>query len=366
MNKIYVGVVESRQDKTKTGRCQVRIVGAHSSDITELPTEKLHWATTMHPTTSAGLSGIGSGPHGLVEGSTVLCMFSDEYGQQPIIIGSIPGQPVKPSDKNSNVGFEDKSGTYPFKPKIESSDLNNLIINNKTEETPLIDKTVAAPKDVEMPNDKKWSQPKDPYNTVYPYTNSMHSESGHSIELDDTYDAQRLNIAHMSGTYSEMNPDGSMTNRIRGDKIDVVEKSGIVYIKGAASVTIDGNAYVKINNALTVDIGGFCTVNILNDVNLNVSGSANLSVVDSLNIQASAINMESYFGDICIKSAADIYLESGKNIHMTSCNHTNIDTVPNLLNLNCGLAMKPKMNSLAIPKSRKYPKSPNVGDSGIK
>lgn len=364
-NDMFVGVVESRKDPEKLGRYQIRIVGSHNPDITILPTDKLQWATPMMGTSSAGVSGIGASPTGLVEGSTVLIKYTDPFQQQPVIMGCLPGRPVKPADKNTATGFQDvETGTYPHKPYLEESDLSRILRNYKKEETSVIDKEIAAPKDVEMPNKKKWSQPKTPYNTKYPYSNSYHSEGGHIVEMDDTYGSERLNILHKSGTYTEMNPDGSMTNRIRGDNIEVIEKSGIVYIKGAASITIDGNAYVKVNNALTVDISGAAIINVMNNAVLNVSGSANLSVVDSLNIQASAINLESYMGDICIKSAGDIYLQAGKNIHGKSGNHINMDS-GNLINLNCGLSMEPKMNALAIPKSRKYPSSPDVGESNI-
>ena len=133
-----------------------------------------------------------------------------------------------------------------------------------------------------------------------------------------------------------------------------MEKSGAIIIKGACAITVDGNAYVKINNALTVDVSGTATVNILNNANLNVSGALNISVVDSLNIQASAINMESYMGDICFKAAGNIYNRAERNVEMTTGNNVNIDTT-NLLQLNCGFASEPKMNALEIPRSRKYP-----------
>ena len=51
------------------------------------------WAIPVQSITSAGVSGIGQSPLGLVEGSWVIVMFTDEDNQYPVIIGSIAGIP---------------------------------------------------------------------------------------------------------------------------------------------------------------------------------------------------------------------------------------------------------------------------------
>ena len=88
---IYTGCVESRNDPMKLGRCQVRIVGLHTHDKVALPTDQLPWALPMQSITSAAMSGIGSSPLGLVEGTWVLVVFQDKDEQYPIMIGSIGG-----------------------------------------------------------------------------------------------------------------------------------------------------------------------------------------------------------------------------------------------------------------------------------
>ena len=65
--KLYTGCVENRQDPLKLGRCQVRVVGLHNHDKTNLKTEDLPWAYPMQPVTSAATSGIGHSPLGPVE-----------------------------------------------------------------------------------------------------------------------------------------------------------------------------------------------------------------------------------------------------------------------------------------------------------
>jgi hypothetical protein len=90
---LYTGVVENRNDPACLGRCQVRVVGLHSENKKDLPTELLPWAYPMQPVTSAAMNGIGHSPTGPVEGTWVIIMFRDEEKQQPIMLGTIGGIP---------------------------------------------------------------------------------------------------------------------------------------------------------------------------------------------------------------------------------------------------------------------------------
>ena len=92
--RIYYGVVESRADPLKLGRCKVRVIGIHTEDTKVLPTADLPWAVPIMPCVSASNSGIGYSPTGLIEGTWVAVFFSDgESYQEPIILGSFFGRP---------------------------------------------------------------------------------------------------------------------------------------------------------------------------------------------------------------------------------------------------------------------------------
>lgn len=95
-NIFWYGVVEDNLDPLMLGRCRVRVVGVHTALKEEIPIEGLPWAIPLQSITSAAISGIGQSPTGLVNGSWVLIVFSDpELKQQPIILGSLAGIPVK-------------------------------------------------------------------------------------------------------------------------------------------------------------------------------------------------------------------------------------------------------------------------------
>lgn len=91
--QLYTGCVENRYDPLKLGRCQVRVVGLHTHDKSQLKTADLPWAYPMQPLTSAAMSGVGHSPLGPVEGTWVVVMFRDNDEQQPLILGTIGGIP---------------------------------------------------------------------------------------------------------------------------------------------------------------------------------------------------------------------------------------------------------------------------------
>jgi predicted chitinase len=106
--ELYSGVVEDRADPLHLGRCRVRIVGLHTDDKVELPTEDLPWAAPLQPITSAGVSGIGSSPVGPVEGTWVAVVFRDEYQQVPIMLGTFSAVPQSQAAKQAAA---DSAGT---------------------------------------------------------------------------------------------------------------------------------------------------------------------------------------------------------------------------------------------------------------
>jgi hypothetical protein len=109
-NKFYQGVVESRADPLKLGRCKVRIVGIHTENTALLPTKDLPWAYPLQPIISGAMSGIGFSPTGPVEGTWVLCIFRDEGSfQEPVMLGTLGGvaEEKEPSFKDDYSGEMD-------------------------------------------------------------------------------------------------------------------------------------------------------------------------------------------------------------------------------------------------------------------
>lgn len=107
----WVGVIEDRKDPQKQGRCKVRIFGYHPEDTGTLSTDDLPWAILMTPATSASISGVGTSPVGILEGSWVVGFFMDgDDKQQPVIVGTVPGKPEREEEGN-----EGNAATEPLK-----------------------------------------------------------------------------------------------------------------------------------------------------------------------------------------------------------------------------------------------------------
>tara|TARA_B100000900_G_C20601138_1_gene725640 strand:+ start:4703 stop:7057 length:2355 start_codon:yes stop_codon:yes gene_type:complete len=128
----WQGVVEDRNDPEKFGRYKVRILGYHTLDKSVLPTESLPWAIPMQPVTSAAISGVGSSPTGLVEGSAVIGFFVDgDDGQIPVIMGSFGVEDNVPTvlregeaspespESLARRGFYDPNGKFPRRKQLK-------------------------------------------------------------------------------------------------------------------------------------------------------------------------------------------------------------------------------------------------------
>lgn len=83
----WIGIVEDNSnDPLKLGQCRVRIIGTHSFDATELPTERLPWAI---PTIPLNGSKTVSVPN---LNDWVFGYFMDGQSKQmPVILGTMPG-----------------------------------------------------------------------------------------------------------------------------------------------------------------------------------------------------------------------------------------------------------------------------------
>lgn len=532
---LYTGVVENRHDPLKLGRCQVRVVGLHTHDIGKLPTSDLPWAIPVQSITSAGVSGIGQSPLGLVEGSWVIVMFTDEDNQYPVIIGSIAGIPQRNNDITSNdatlaikidgelkegntqtevvtppiqvepsvldevivptntnalkraaeyvasnkcvelikrfeglrlkayqdsvgiwtigygttkingeavqpgmvittaqaeqylladiesiasapvkrntralisqsmfdalccftynvgpgnlarstllkdlnagkyldsaagfmqwtkaggvelsglvkrrtaekdlflsegvpnvagelpatvpaatdspvaavtqtsasnntLGFADPNAKYPL--YFNEPDTNRLARHEDINKTIVYSKEAAIDEGVLTSTGVTWDQSPIPYNAQYPFNHVMQTESGHVLEFDDTPNSERVHIYHKSGTFTEIDANGTQVNRIVGDGYEILERNGYVHINGSLNVTVDGAQNILVKNAYNLSVNGAATINIFNDANISVAGNMTASVGEAFSVKAADVFIE---GDnVNIKSNGEFRMQ---------------------------------------------------------
>jgi len=95
----WYGIVqEVASDPLELGRARVRIAGIHGPEIED---ENLPWAAVVLPTTSGGVSGIGTTPW-LQPTARVFGIFLDgRRSQIPLVLGSVPAVEGRLPESNS-------------------------------------------------------------------------------------------------------------------------------------------------------------------------------------------------------------------------------------------------------------------------
>lgn len=263
----WTGVVESRQDPLKLGRCRVRCLGWHSPNKMELATDLLPWAI---PNIAINTNVVYTPK----EGDMVFGFFLDgESAQQPVMLGSFPSIPLKAA--NAQEGFNDprtgsELSSAPVKPTESATNYPRKLDEPTTSRLARNDSDYKS-EIVEAKKSKKASkvEPDSYYKAQYPYNYVYESESGHALEFDDTKGAERVHVYHRSGSYTEWGPEGDRAERIQRNKFEVIIGNEQVYVKGDTTVYVDGNAVVevkknanvKVDGNYKVDVGGTCEIN---------------------------------------------------------------------------------------------------------
>jgi len=327
----FNGVVEDRQDPQKLGRLRVRCVGIHTDNKDDLPTSDLPWSQLIHPITSSGISGLGSSPGFIVEGTWVFGYFRDGYAmQEPMVIGTLPGKPAELADVNK--GFYDPNGVYPkYKDEVDTNRLATndtanphlgLELRKLTRKTgvPTADFDIVPVEEhvsteITASDGDTWNQPDIPYAAVYPYNHVFESESGHVFEIDDTLDNERIYQAHRTGTSFEIDKDGNQVDIVKGDHYNIVSGKRQVVIEGNTDITIGGRHKLYINkdgatdNHYDIQVGPNANINIQIDkgdmnvvlkdgkLNTNVAGDYNMKIGGNMNLDVRGNKTETISGN---------------------------------------------------------------------
>ena len=92
--------------------------------------------------------------------------------------------------------------------------------------------------------------------SLYPHNHVRMSESGHVEEWDDTKTAERLHKFHKSGTFEEIQPDGTKVTKIVSNDYEITLGSKAVLINGTCNVTIGGDCRMLYQGDLVQEVQG--------------------------------------------------------------------------------------------------------------
>jgi predicted chitinase len=202
---------------------------------------------------------------------------------------------------SSTIGFRDPNGKYPLEEYIGESDTNRLARG-------VIEGTVVKLKDASRVRSVQkslrqgtWDQPEAPYGAKYPFNKVFESESGHVMEFDDTPGQERIHTYHRSGTFQEIDPNGTVVNYIVGDNFVLMERNGCINVKGECNITVDGNtniyartdANIQVQQNATVEVGNNLTIGVATDTTLAVGGDLKIRAVGDISIDGANIYTKS-------------------------------------------------------------------------
>lgn len=254
--------------------------------------------------------------------------FEDDNSYLPLKLNTNPNQELNVSDITDLPGYADPNKKYPKAEYAGLPDTNKLAIGDtshllfKIKENKKINKIPLAR------NSGTWSEPENAYAAVYPYNHVLESEAGHVIEIDSTPNAERIHVFHKSGTYIEIDVNGTMVRKVVGDNYEIMDRNNFVYVKGANNLTVEGKTNILVKNNTSIEVEGNLTVTGRQDTLVQTAGTVgvisenaiinatkNINVVaeEDINLQGKNINLYAKGGSITAKSDRDVSLQSGRS-----------------------------------------------------
>lgn len=337
----WMGVVESRQDPLEMGRSQVRVFGWHSPSLGDIPSEDLPWAIPINSVNNTGFAT----PK---EGDFVFGFFSDgRNAQVPLILGVLPSFAIEKS--NLDTGFndlrtpdelesapkkvisrtysrtgggakstEEEPENYPKQRDLSAPTTSALARNAPNETHVVTSRKERGPITIPSSGKTKYTTPAPSYAPRYPYNNAMETESGHSLEFDDTPGAERIELDHRSGTMFEIQPNGTKVEEIVKDNYSVVMGDDYVYVMGKAIVTVDKDCTIKVTGNMKIQVGGDLDISAAGDVKISSGKDTKIASSDDVKIDSKKNTSVSGGSSTRISSAGSASLSGSRSTRVSS------------------------------------------------
>lgn len=217
-------------------------------------------------------------------------------------------------------GFVDPSGNYPTKEYAGLSETNKLA-QGDARGTIVQAKNDTRMLGAKLPFGESWDQPESAYRGAYPYNKVTETESGHTIEMDDTPGSERLHIYHKSGTFVEIDANGSMVRRIVGSSYEIIDRNGKISISGSADISVNGSCNIFVGNDANIEVEGDVNLKCHNDITAQAGGTLNLSATEEVNITGGNVNVQAY-NTMNVMANTALKLHASENISLKA--NTNV------------------------------------------
>lgn len=237
------------------------------------------------------------------------------------------------------IGFRDPNNKYPLKSFLYEPDTNRLARGIKTKTIHQIKDTNRAIGVQKALGLGEFSEPQTAYAARYPFNHVFESESGHVTEIDDTPGAERMVTYHRTGTFTEIDPNGTEVKHIVGDKYEIIDRNGSIYVRGEANLTVDGNINIFCQSTANIEVTG--------DANMQVGGEMNLGVAKDLNVSVGGNYNLRVKGDFDTNVDSNIHSNTKGHTHFTATTEVAADAA--IINWNSGTTNEPADPTLDVP-----------------
>lgn len=140
---------------------------------------------------------------------------------------------------------------------------------------------------------------------TYPYNNVTQSESGHFQMMDDTPGQEKIRTQHRTGTYHEMQPDGSTEHVVRGNNFTVIIKDNNLVVQGICNIEVYGDAKLHIQGDSYSQIDGDEYSQVKGDSNIHTEGDVDITAGGDVDITAGGAT-----GDITLSAQNSVTINS--------------------------------------------------------
>jgi hypothetical protein len=165
------------------------------------------------------------------------------------------------------------------------------------------------------PTKGTWTEPQSGATTdnppQYPYNHVTQSESGHSIEMDDTPNQERIRIQHgKKPSFIELQATGDVVHKIVGDGYEIIAGNKNIIISGFCNITINGDCNMHVLGDKNEKVDGDYNLIVSGEYNLRSHGEISISSDDDVSISAS----EEFGGSLRLSSAENLYLNGDLDV----------------------------------------------------
>jgi hypothetical protein len=235
-------------------------------------------------------------------------------------------------------GFADPNKVFPTCEYSGRSDVNKLATGDSSHKI-FAAKESKRTINIPVAGGNTWEQPSSKFLATYPYNQVMETEAGHIIEIDNSPGKERLHVYHKTGTFIEIDVNGSMVRKVVGDNYEVMDRNNFTYIKGAHNLTVEGATKILIKDNASIYVDGNTNLYGYGDTTISAAGIAtllaettlvkakNIDIVAEDNLRLQAKNISASADKVAIRAESDITLHSKKNINLRSSFLVAIDTL---------------------------------------